>query len=148
MKIRNATSKDKRGISELYYKLYPIEEKERKEKGLLVPIQKSKLKSILLVAEENKKVIGFIWGHFIVYGFFKYGTIDELFCEKEFRNKGVGKELIKIIIKKFKNLNAKIVLVGTEKENKEAINLYQKSGFKLGKESLWFYWNSKKNLPK
>ena len=31
MRIRNAAKKDKKGISELYYELHPIEEKENKE---------------------------------------------------------------------------------------------------------------------
>jgi hypothetical protein len=62
MKIRKATLKDKKAISELYYQLHPIEEKERKEKGFLVPIEKSKIKNILLVAQENKKIVGFIFG--------------------------------------------------------------------------------------
>ncbi len=82
MKIRNATKKNKKNISELYYELHLLEEKENKEKGLLVPIEKSKIKIIILVAEENKKVVGFIWAHFIQYGFFKYGTIDEFFVKK------------------------------------------------------------------
>jgi ribosomal protein S18 acetylase RimI-like enzyme len=82
-------------------------------------------------------------GHFIVYGFFKYGTIDELFVKKEFQNKGIATGLMKAIMKKFKNFKAKIVLVGTEKENKEAIKLYKKLGFELAKKALWFYWRPK-----
>ncbi len=146
MRIRNAIKKDKKGVSELYYKLHPVEEKENKEKGLLVPIEKSKIKSILLVAEEDKQIAGFIWAHFIQYGFFKYGTIDELFVKKEFRGRGIGSALLKKAIKKLQNFKVKIILVGTEKENKEAIKLYKKVGFELGKRSLWFYWNPKKKI--
>jgi len=144
MRIRNATKRDKKIISDLYYRLHPVEEKESREKGLLVPIEKSKIKPIFLVAEENKKVVGFVWAHLIQYGLFKYGTIDEFFVKKEFRGEGVGSNLLKKSIKKLEKLNPKIILVGTEKENKEAIKLYQKVGFELGKRSLWFYWNPKK----
>lgn len=145
MKIRNATKNDKKLISELYYELHPIEEKENREKGLLLPIEKSEIISILLVAEENKQVIGFVWAHFIQYGFFKYGSVDEFFVKKEFRGKGIGGKLVKKAVKKLQKEGAKIILVGTEKENKEAIKLYQKVGFELGKGSLWFYWSQKKN---
>lgn len=148
MKIRNFAPKDKKVVSELYYALHPIEEKERKEKGLLVPVEKSRLKTILLIAEENNQIIGFVWAHFIQYGFFKYGTIDEFFVKKGFRGKGIGGTLIKEAVKKLQNMKAKLILVGTEKENKEAIRLYKKIGFELGKRSLWFYWNPKKKLPK
>jgi len=143
MRIRKATKKDKKSISELYYELHPVEEKENKEKGLLVPIEKSKSQSILLVAEIDRQIVGFIWGHFIIYGLFKYGTIDELFVKKEFREKGIGTSLLKKVMKKFKRLDVKTVLVGTEKENKEAIELYKELGFEIRKESQWFYWNPK-----
>ena len=143
MRIRNFTQKDKKIISELYYELHPIEEKEKRKKGLLVPVEKSRLKTILLVAEENNRVEGFIWGNLIVYGFFRYGTIEELFVKKEFRNKGIGRSLVKEIMKQFKNFKVKAVLVATDKENKEAIELYKKLGFKLCK-GPWFYWSPKK----
>lgn len=148
MKIRNATKRDKKAISELYYELHPVEEKENKEKGLLVPIEKSKIIPILLVAQENKQIAGFVWAHFIQYGFFKYGTIDEFFVKKEFRGRGIGTNLLKKAIERLEKLNPKIILVGTEKENKEAIRLYQKIGFELGRRSLWFYWSPKKKSSK
>ena len=144
MKIRKATKKDKKRISELYYQLHPIEEKGNKEKGLLVPIEKSIMNPILLVAEENRKIVGLIWAHFMQYGFFKYGSIDELFVEEDSRGKGIGSKLIEEAVKKLQKMKAKIILVGTEKENKEAIKLYQKVGFELGENSLWFYWSPKK----
>lgn len=142
MKIRNATLKDKAKISELYYELHP----ERKPKKL-VPIEKSKFKNILLVAEENKQLTGFIWANFIQYGFSKFGYIEELFVKKEFRNKRIGRSLVKSIMKRFEDLKVAAVFVTTEKENKEAISLYQKLGFKLCK-GPWFYWNPKKKLRK
>jgi len=148
MKIRKTTQKDKKIISDLYYQLHQVEEKENREKGLLVPIEKSKIKPIFLVAEEKGEVVGFIWAHFIQYGFFKYGTIDEFFVKKEFRGKGIGTTLLRKAIKELEKLNPKMILVGTEKKNKEAIKLYQKVGFELGKRSLWFYWNSKKESLK
>jgi len=145
MKIRNFAQKDKKTVSELYYELHPVEEKERKEKCSLIPIEKSRLKTILLVVEEKDQIIGFVWGNLIVYGFFRYGTIDELFVKKEFRNKGIGSSLVKAIMKKFKGLKTKVVFVATEKENKEAIELYKKLGFKLCK-GPWFYWNPKEGM--
>ncbi len=151
MKIRNAKKRDKKIISNLYYQLHPVEEKENREKGLLIPIEKSKIKPIFLVVEENKRVVGFVWAHLIQYGFFKYGTIDEFFIKKEFRGKGAGSNLLKKAIEKLEKLNPKIILVCTQKENKEAIKLYQRVGFelgKLGKRNLWLYWNPKKKPSK
>ena len=148
IRIQKATKKDKRIISELYYQFHSVEERKNKEKGLLVPIEKSKIKPIFLIAKENKQVVGFIWAHLIEYGFFKYGTISEFYVKKEFRRKGIGSSLLKKAIEELEKLNPKIILVGTEKRNKEAIKLYQKLGFELGKKSSWFYWNPKKKSLK
>ncbi len=95
--------------------------------------------------------MGFVWAHLIQYSFFKYGTIDEFFIKKEFRGKGAGSNLLKKAIEKLEKLNPKIILVCTQKENKEAIKLYQRVGFelgKLGKRNLWLYWNPKKKPSK
>lgn len=148
MRIRNFTQKDKKIISRLYCELHSIEEKEKK--GLLVPIGKAKLETILLVAEEDSHVVGFVWGNLITYGFSRYGMIEELFVKKEFRNRGIGEALVIEIMKRFQNLKAEFVFVATEKEFKEAINLYKKLGFKLckGPWFYWFYWNPKEGLPK
>jgi len=35
-------------------------------------------------------------------------------------------------------MNAKLILVGTEKENKKAVRLYKKVGFELGKKAYGF----------
>jgi len=142
MKIRNATIKDKKDITNLYHELYP----GRKIKKLL-PIEKTKFKSFIFVAEENKQIVGFIWANFIQYAFSKFGYIEELFVKKQFRSKGIGRSLVKTIMKKFKDLKVAAVFVTTEKENKEAIELYQKLGFKLCK-GPWFYWNPREGLPK
>jgi len=144
VEIRRFKPKDKKVVSELYYELHPIEEKEGKEKGLVIPLQSSKIKNILFVAEDNRKIIGFILSNLISYGDFKYGSIDEFFVKKTFRGKGIGTSLLKKAIKELEKLNPKLILVGTEKANKEAIKMYQKVGFKVGKESLWFYWHPKK----
>lgn len=142
MKIRNATIKDKKDITNLYCELYP----DRKIKKLL-SIEKTKFKSFILVAEVGKQIVGFIWANFVQYGFSKFGYIEELFVKKEFRNKGIGRSLVKAIMKKFKDLKVAAVFVTTEKENKEVISLYKKLSFKLSK-GPWFYWNPKEDLPK
>ncbi len=138
MKIRDATERDREAVSELYYELHPEEERERKEKGMLVPLRGS-LKTVLLVAEEGGEVVGFIWGNLITYGFFRYGMIEELFVKKEFRNRGIGRSLVREILNRFKRLKAEVVLVTTDPENKKAADLYEKTGFKPCR-GPWFFW--------
>ena len=54
------------------------------------------------------------WGNLITYGFFRYGMIEELFVKKEFRNRGIGRSLVREILNRFKRLKAEVVLVTTE----------------------------------
>jgi N-alpha-acetyltransferase 30 len=140
MKIRYFKPKDKKSVSELYYKLHPIE----KGKKPMVSFKKSRIKRVLFIAEENKEIVGFVLGHLISYADFKYGSIDEFFVKKGFRGRKIGSLLLKKAIKELEKFNPNLILVGTEKTNKEAIKLYQKIGFEIGKKSLWFYWNPKK----
>jgi len=138
MKIRKATLQDKNNISELYYELHPAKRK------MLIPIERSKIKSIIFVAEGKKQIAGFIWANFIQYGFFKYGCVEELFVKKEFRKRGTATFLIRKAMKEFTKLRVKVLFVTTEKKNREAIKLYKKLGFKLSR-GPWFYWNPRIN---
>lgn len=56
--------------------------------------------------------------------------LDELYLEEEYRNKGIGTD----IIKKIKN-NNKIIYLWVYKENKQAISLYKKLGFNVIEET-------------
>lgn len=136
IKIRSFTNKDKRIISKFYYSLNPFEKKEKKTKALFPP--KSVIKPILLVAEHNKKVVGFIWSHFIQYGFYRYAEISELFVKKEFRNKGIGKKLVKETLRRLKKLKPKIIEISSNRRNKIALKFYRKLGFQEERNTVIF----------
>lgn len=140
MKIRKAELKDKKVISELYYQLYP-KHKGPKE---TIPIEVLQAKSLLFLAEEDTKAVGFIWGTFINYGISKYGYIDELFVKKEFRRKGIASSLVKTVLEEFKKLKAWAVFVSTSGENEWVRTFYNKFGFKLCK-GPWLYKEIKEN---
>lgn len=134
MRIRKAELKDKKAVSDLYYQLYPKHKGSKK----IIPIEVLEAKSLLFLADEKKKPIGFVWGTFINYGISKYGYIDELFVEKEFRRQEAGTFLIKTILGEFKKLKAWAVFVSTSRENKWVRTFYNKVGFKLCK-GPWLY---------
>ena len=52
--------------------------------------------------------------------------LDEIYIEEKFRNKGIGTSIIKDIIRE-----NSIVYLWVYKENKQAISLYKKLGFKV-----------------
>ena len=140
MRIRKAEPEDKRAISDLYYRLYPKHKGPKK----IIPIEVLEAKSLLFLAEEKKKPVGFVWGTFINYGISRYGYIDELFVNEKFRKRGIGTSLIKTILEEFKKLKAWSVFVSTSEENKWVRTFYNKFGFKLCK-GPWLYKELKEN---
>ncbi len=129
-KISKSKKKDLKKLNSLYYKLHPIEEKENREKEIIINLLKSDIKSIVLKAEdENDNCIGFLLSLIISYGNFKYGSIEELFVIKKYRNKEIGSNLIKEIIKEMKKLKVRVVIIETDKNNLSTKKLYKKLGF-------------------
>lgn len=64
--------------------------------------------------------------------------IDELYVNKQFRNKGIGGNCVKYIIRTFKN-KASALILAVEPGNEKVENLYKKIGFKLYKNKTFIY---------
>ena len=137
VKIRPAIRADRRQLSELYYKLYP----KRTSKPAVL-IGRVGIKNVLLVAEENGKVLGFLWADLVTHGYLKFGNIEELFVDKASRHRGVGRSLAEAAMCKFRELQANVVFVSTGRSNKRAMKFYRRLGFRLCK-GPWFYWAPK-----
>jgi len=62
----------------------------------------------------------------------KKATIGILIGDKNYWGRGIGTEAIKVLVDYgFKNLNLKEINLGVISENKPALNLYKKVGFKV-----------------
>ena len=61
--------------------------------------------------------------------------LDEIYLEKEYRNKGIGTEIIKGILN-----NNDTVYLWVYKENEKAISLYKKLGFNVIEETESRYY--------
>lgn len=66
--------------------------------------------------------------------------IDEIYIEKEFRNNGIGTDIIMKAVKKSNNKN---IYLWVYKENIKAVSLYKRLGFKIidETESRYIIWN-------
>lgn len=60
-----------------------------------------------------------------------YRTILTLFVSKDYQRMGIGRELIRRVVKEFKLRNIKKIYVDTLSNNKKALIFYKKSGFKI-----------------
>ena len=85
-----------------------------------------------LVAESDGRIVGAIWSRIMN----DYGHIDDLTPSiaislyKEFRNKGIGSQLLRQMLDLLRNDGYKSVSLSVQKAN-YAIRMYQKAGFQI-----------------
>jgi len=89
--------------------------------------------NLLLVAKNGGKPVGFAYAgifpeHFEVSRL--VGAIHDVYVLSEFRGRGIGKKLIIECLNRMKAAGAKLVRLQVLTENKAAIELYEKLGFK------------------
>jgi ribosomal protein S18 acetylase RimI-like enzyme len=84
---------------------------------------------IFLVAKFNEKIIGFC-------NLFRKGKHYEVGIAllKEYRNKGIGTELIKNLVSEARKLGIKEIFAGVKKENSKAIEFFKFNGFEVLEE--------------
>jgi len=87
-------------------------------------------KNVIFVAEEDGKLVGLCWCSIVDRGVDKQGEIAEFYVEREYRSKGIGKELIAVAKQLFIEEQVVVAFVWTHHGNKAAIELYKNAGFK------------------
>ena len=90
MIIRETNSDDSIELTKMYRKLYD----DDFSLDSIIPIGKNQFLSKIFFAQEENKVIGFIWVNYIEYGEAKYGYLEELYVKPTFRNIGYGSMLV------------------------------------------------------
>ena len=88
-------------------------------------------KIIAMVFDTNNKFIQEI-PHISWNGLF----LSHLCVDEDYRNKGIGTQMIKKVINKAKQSNKDHVMLLVKKKNKKAIHLYEKLGFKKYQEGI------------
>ncbi|NCN86689.1 GNAT family N-acetyltransferase [archaeon] len=130
MKIRKATKKDIEQIR----KIADVEEL-RVTGGDRAPSERwfnafIKEKQMFLVAEEDKKIVGFILGERVTGDL---GYLWEIGVEKKLRSKGIGKLLLNEFIKESKKRKLRsIITYGCY--NKKTLNFFKKNNFFHGEK--------------
>lgn len=139
IEIREIQEKDYVGLKNLMNSLIrenayilrntPITEEEqlKKVKRYLEEIRKKE--RIYLVATHKGKIIGSVNVERKKFKEKHVGTLG-VFVKKNFRNEGIGKALMKEIIKRSKKIGIKLITLDLFKVNKMAFILYKKLGFK------------------
>lgn len=87
-----------------------------------------------LVAEAGGKVVGAVWTRILCGEIKGFGNVDEGTTEfaislyKEFRNRGIGTELMKSMLRMLKGKGYKQTSLAVQKDN-YAVEMYKKVGF-------------------
>ena len=93
--------------------------------------QKLNKKNKIFFLKVDKKIVGYINFLFINGNGKKTSYLNDIVITEKFRGQGLGKYLMKEFIKISKDKKVDRIGLGARKENKFAINLYKKLGFKI-----------------
>ncbi len=55
--------------------------------------------------------------------------VSRMIVKKEYRNRGIGSEILEFLIKKAKEMGFEEMTIGVDKDNVNALHLYEKFGF-------------------
>lgn len=92
-------------------------------------------KDVILVAIEDNQLVGFIQ-----FGRVTYGTIpatssdielNKIYVKKQHQGKGIGSKLIEAMLDHDRLVDIKNIFLDVFAQNKKAISLYQRFGFKI-----------------
>ena len=88
-------------------------------------------KKLLLIAEKNKEIFGYLTASFIISDYQRTGYIDYFFVSKKERRKGIGELLIKEFINYSKKRKIKKIRLSVNLKNKLAIKFYKHLDFEI-----------------
>lgn len=95
----------------------------------------AKKTSFLIVAKFGKKPIGFalstVYREYPLRVSKRAGIINDVYVLPKFRGKGIGKKLIVQTLNKLRSEGVKVVRLTVLMENRAAMKLYEKLGFKI-----------------
>lgn len=95
--------------------------------------------NILLVAEIDNKIIGYLYGYIVDNGntyLDKVSKLDALYITKEYRKNKIATKLINEFKSWSLNHGVKYIELQVLNDNTSAVNLYKKEGFRSFKSTL------------
>lgn len=98
----------------------------------IIPNSEEDLEEPLFVAIDNDRIVGYIFGHYYIVenktAYIEPGNkcfmIDEIYVLPTYRNKGVGKELFKLMEEYVKDNCAYLKLIAPTKNYKSILHFY------------------------
>jgi len=94
---------------------------------------------LMVMEDDSGKVIGTLQLSFIQYLTYQGGIraqIEAVRVHEDYRGKGIGQQLFEWAIKRAKKKEAHVLQLTTDKKRPEALNFYEKLGFKASHEGM------------
>jgi len=148
MEIRPATPDDVpavvpmvRKIASMHEKLDPAKYSFRWEPGEMyrgwLASRANDPRSVFLVADAGSpapKVAGFLVGtveaEIPIYKIEEMGFIHDIWVEEDYRNEGIGRQLVSVAVERFRDIGVQQVRCDTAWGNETARNLFRSCGFR------------------
>jgi len=90
--------------------------------------------SVFLVADHDTKLAGFLIGttetEIPIYKLTRFGFIHDIWVEPDYRNEGIGRQLVMLAIEKFRDMGLKQVRGDTAAANEPARGLLRSCGMR------------------
>jgi len=93
-------------------------------------------KNSVIIAENESEIFGFV---IINYNpNLNKAIIENIYTKKEYRGKGIGKQLLDYSLNILKKKGCSYVCLLVDKNNNNSIEWYERQDFSHGKEFVWF----------
>jgi len=126
--LRKAREEDLEGIEKIEKSSFPKTSIWKKD---LLSKKRSNFPDFFIIAEINKKIVGYIFG--------TPGEIESIAVAKKWRRKKIGTALLKKLITSFKKRGVKKITLHVRESNLSAISFYLKNNFKIVKKVENYY---------
>ncbi len=117
-------------VLDINYLLYQLSEKAKKHSKENLQRIVSQPGMICLGAFDKRMIVGVASIHFRQTLIRKIGIIEDVVVDKNYRGKGIGRKLTKMLIKEAKKQKADCVELTSKPSRIEANTLYESLGFK------------------
>ncbi len=94
----------------------------------------------LIIALEGGRAIGTLTLIFYNTPLMKHGKIEDFIVDNEFQKKGIGKKLLKIVLKEAKKRKVKTINLTSNPRRVFANEFYQKMGFEFYNTNVYKYY--------
>ena len=146
MKIRKATRRDIPRLVELWWELqvqyfsYDLPYYRNKSKAACFRLYQKRLEQyfgkrnlILLVAQQDAAVIGFVIGEILPRSNYHrvetYGDVGPLGVAAGWRRQGIGARLLQALEKEFRKRQVRLIQMYVDRKNRPALDFYRRHGY-------------------